>query len=329
VTGSFLSTERWERLQSFSNEFTCYSAALATWLAATDDDWATFVDPGLWLRIIEARDGLLGFAYFPPSLRTRLGLVRTGSDSAQDAIDGILAELARSGRVIVAGDGYRLPWHVAAGRRHVPHWFVVGLSSGSPEVADPFACRNELGVQECARRPLAPGSLGELLLALPGEDPVHRLREIYALGDEMIDDGGQRYRWFVRGEVADSREPDGLDGPAGLRRLATHFRDRGQDPGAYGQADDIWSIARHRAFMLRHAEARASTRGDDALASWARDHVAPLVKKWGHIAPLLMQASLTLSAGREASASVPDTLDALAELERSAALAFERDSSTI
>ena len=50
----------------------------------------------------------------------------------------MLDESARSGRVIVAGDGFNLPWHVAHGRRHVPHWFVLAATGERPEVVDPF-----------------------------------------------------------------------------------------------------------------------------------------------------------------------------------------------
>jgi hypothetical protein len=329
VIPSPLTDERWASLLARSDEFTCYSAALATWLAAADDDWGSSVNPGLWLRITEAQNGLFGFSYFPTSLRARVGLIRVGADDRTEAIAGVRAEIERSGRVIIAGDGYRLPWHVAAGRRHLPHWVVLAAAADGLEYADPFACRNELGVQQAARGPAAEESLPELLMALPLDDPVHRLRERVALGDEIPEDGDHCYRWFVRGKVSDSIEPAGHDGPDAVRRLAQHFRERGHDPAAYVQADDIWSIARHRAFLWRHAEARANARADAALAEWVDEHAAPLAKRWGHIAPLLMQATLALSAGRSASASVPETLERLADQEQSASAALEKGSITI
>ena len=329
MTPPRVSAERWERLQSSSNEFTCYSAAVAVWSAASDENWGRSVNAGLWLTLTEAGEGLFGFAYFRPELRAELGLVRTGADDTASAVDGVLAEIARSGRVIIAGDGFHLPWHVAAGRRHLPHWYVLAEGEQGLEVMDPFACRNELGVQEATRRAVSRDSLADLLPALPGDDPVHRLRERLALGDETTDATGHRHQWFVDGDVGDWRRPIGTDGPSAVLRLARHFRDRGQDPDAYVQADDIWSIARHRGFLRRYAQERASADGNGALASWADEHVAPLATKWGHIAPLLMQASLALRAGRTASASVPDTLEALAELERSAARVSKENSFTI
>jgi hypothetical protein len=311
----------WSSLTAFSETYTCYSSAVASWVAHEREDWPTAVNPGLALTVRDAGDGLFGFAHFPPHLRTRLGLVRVGVDAGPEALEGVLAELARSERVIVAGDGFRLPWHVAHDRRHVPHWYVLAGTPDKLEAIDPFACRNELGVQEAARVPIARDQLAELLVGLPGEDPVLELRERLALGDEYEQPAGN-CQWFVRGDVTDSRAPVGAEGPDGVLALARHFRERGQEPSAYVQADDIWSIARHRAFLVRHAQAVAERTSDAALATWAQEHGEALAKRWGHMAPLIMQATLSLASGRSASESVPDTLEDLAGRERAAAQAF-------
>jgi hypothetical protein len=307
---------RWEELVSYSDTFTCYSAAMATWAAARDG-WQDVVNPGLALVVTEAGDGIFGFAYFPPSLRARLGLDRAGAGDAAAALDGVLAELDRSGRVIVAGDGYRLPWHVAHGRRHVPHWYVVEREGDGLVMLDAFAARNELGVQTVTREQVDVGTLPELLPALPEDDPVLRLREVLAFGDDTTPLQWHPYQWFVRASVDAVVAPEGASGPDGLRRLARHFRERGQDAEAYVQADDIWSIGRHRAFLVRRAEELAATQPE--LGDWVADHGAPLAKRWSHVAPLLMQATLALRSGRPASSSVADVLDELADREDAAA----------
>jgi hypothetical protein len=248
--------------------------------------------------------------------------VRIGADEDAAAIDGVLAELERSGRVIIAGDGFRLPWHVAHGRVHAPHWYVLLDGANGLEVADPFACRNELGVQKANRQAIERAALEHLLIALPAGDPVHRLREVLALGDETEAAIERRFQWFVNDDVGDWRKPAGSEGPAAVQRLGRHFREHGQDVAAYQQMDDIWSIARHRTFLARRAAVEATSRGDPAVSGWVDSHAVPLAKRWGHIAPLLMQATLSLRAGRQASASVPDALDELAERERKAAAAL-------
>jgi hypothetical protein len=326
-----LTDERWHSLLACSNEFTCYSAAVATWSAAVEEDWGRKVNAGLWLALTEEPDGLFGFGYFRPETRAELGLVRQGADDSAVAIDAVLGELARTGRVIIAGDGYRLPWHVAADRVNAPHWFVLLEGRDGLEVADPFACRNELGVQKPARRRVERDSLETLLEALPGDNPVHVLREVLALGDETRSAVGYRYQWLMAGEPAQWHPPDGARGPAALERLARHFRERGQDPAGYSQVDDIWSIARHRAFLTRRVADAAEHRPDADLASWVVEHAEPLVRRWNHIAPLLMQARLAISAGRPVSSSVPDTLEELAGREQEAAAAFptELDAGSI
>jgi hypothetical protein len=224
--------------------------------------------------------------------------------------------------VIVAGDGFRLPWHVAHGRRHVPHWYVLTGEPDRIEVLDPFACRNELGVQRAARLSIARQQLGELLLALPGGDPVLELRERLALGDDCPQPAASACQWLVSADVTPASAPGTSTGADAVRALAGHFRERGQDPRAYAQADDIWSIGRHRAFLALHATELAEQSADAELSAWVREHAEPLAKRWAHMAPLMMQATLALGAGRAASGSVPDTLVDLAEREQGAADAF-------
>jgi hypothetical protein len=269
---------------------------------------------------------LFGFGHFRPGLRASLGLSRVSSDDADEAVAAILAELEHAGRVIVAGDGYRLPWHVAFERRHVPHWFVLSADEAEPVVADPFACRNDLGWQQPARRSIATDELPQLVAALPAGDPVFELRESFALGDDEGSLPVQRFHWLEHSATTSAARPlDGAVGVDGVRLLAAHFREHGQKPGAYRQADDIWSIARHRAFLARYAHQIAERDDDAALRQWVDEHANSLARRWSHLAPLLMQATLALEAGRSATASVPDALDELTEREAAVADGFPVD----
>jgi hypothetical protein len=314
---------RWQELTSFDDAYTCYSAAVACWAAHECADWRALVDGGLTLTVFDACDGLFGFAHFPADRRAELGLTRECSEAPREAVEGVLAELERSGRTIIAGDGVRLPWHVAHARCSVPHWFVLSGTPDRLEAIDPFACRNQLGTQQAKRLPIAREELPSLLEGLPGKDPVYALRERLALGDDNPPPPG-RYQWLVRAEVGDTHPPAGLEGPDALAELARHMRTHAQDVDAYRQADDLWSIARHRAFLSHHAALVAAHSGEERLAIWTREHAEPLAKRWAHMAPLLMQARLALGAGREASDSVSSTLEDLAGLERTAAQAFTR-----
>jgi hypothetical protein len=322
-----VSDEIWPRLSSFSETYTCYSSAVATWLAFEDPTWPARLNPGLWLTASDRGDGLFGFSHFPPSLRATLGLERRSADDPAEAAEAVAAELDRSGRAIVAGDGFRLPWHVAFERAHVPHWFVLARTADGRAVLDPFACRNELGLQEAARVPVSPDELPTLVRALPQGDPVLFLRESLALGDEDETHMDGSFQWFVRGTPAAPRDPDGAAGPDAILLLSRHFREHGQSLDAYRQADDLWSIGRHRAFLARYAAEVAEKEEDAALQEWIETHVIPLVRRWGHIPPLLMQARLAVEVGRSASASVAETLEGLARLERAAAETYPRSGS--
>jgi hypothetical protein len=310
----------WDELVGFGETFTCYSSALAAWLAAGDEPWQAPLDGGLHLVLSEEPDALFGFSHFPTPLAARLGLARYGADDAADAQAAIRAQLEQDGRVIVRGDGLHLPWHVACGRRSVPHWFTLVRGEDGPEVVDPFDCQTELGRQRATRHALAWDERAGVAQGLPGDDAVLALREAFALGDDARPLPAQRFGWLAAaaGQHA-SAAAHGLSGPAALRCLAQHFREHGEDPGAYRQADDLWSIARHRGFALRLAQA------DQADGDWVAEQLAPLVARWAHVAPLLMQARLGAQAGRAPSASLPDTLDELAAREQAAADAREPD----
>lgn len=309
----------WSRLEAFSDAFTCYSSAIAAWAAAQRSDWLALTDPGLGLTVADAADGLFAFGHLTPGLRRELALQRVGADTPDQAVAQVLEELARSGRVLIAGDGFYQPWHVARGRRHVPHWFVLTRDADGLTVCDPFSFRSELGLQTPYRGPVTETELPTLLRALPDENPVYRLRETLAFGDAGDPPEHTLYAWFVHAD-ADATVPlAGETGPDAIRRLAAHFREHGQDPLAYRQAEDIWAIGRHRALLVRHTRERAGGHSDDALDQWLHEHAEPLAKRWGHVAPLIMQATLTLSAGRNASGSLAETLEDLAVREEVAA----------
>ena len=319
----------WDGLTRLSDTYTCYSSALATWAAFGSTVWPVTLNAGLRLGLVEAEDLLFGFSHFEPSLGQALGLGRRASDESEEAAAAIRAECARSGRVIVAGDGFNLPWHVAHGRRHVPHWFVLASTDEGLTVVDPFTCRNDLGWQEAALRPLTAGDdLATLSAAIPADDPVHALREAFAFGPDDRPLPPARFRWLEQDAVPAGVEVDGYVGPEAVRRLALHFRDHAAVPGAYRQADDLWSIARHRAYLNRRVSEVAGANEDEPLRNWSDEHAAPLAARWGHVAPLLMQATLALEAGRAPTASLPDALAELADREEQAAIAFPVDVAT-
>jgi hypothetical protein len=321
-----MTADRWTALTEFAGTFTCYSSALGAWAAVDDPAWPAVVDSGLHLVLSEEPDGLFGFSHFPPGQPARERLRRMGTDDRESAVAALREELGRSGRVIVAGDGFHLPWHVACGRRHVPHWFTLVAEGEDLVVQDPFECRVDLGWQRPNRRGITPDELPGLLEGLPAGDPVLALREAFALGDDARPLPWRRFGWLVLAEQpASPRHPRGVAGPDAVRRLARHFREQGQRSESYRQADDLWSVGRHRAFVVRRAEALAADTGGAGVSAWTAEHGAPLAARWTHVAPLLMQARLAIDAGRAPSQSLAEALEELADRESAAAEAFPAD----
>ena len=308
-----MKAETWEQLAADGGTFTCYSSALAAWSAASGGSWPDELRTGLHLLLTEEPGDLFGFSPFPPSLAAKIGLARHSAGDAGTAVASIRGELEADGRVIVSGDGFNLPWHVACGRRHVPHWFTLVAGPDGPELIDPFECRTELGWQRPTRQALSWPDLEALVAGLPGDDAVLALREAFALGADDRPLSGEGYAWVGAGAAGTATTPGGIAGPQALQRLARHFQEHGAQLDAYRQADDLWSIARHRAFLARHPGAGATA---------AVEHLASLAARWAHVAPLLMQARLAVEAGRSPSSSLPDALIELGERESAAARAL-------
>lgn len=307
----------WEDVAPLGELCTCYSSAFAVWAAFGQAPWRKAVNSGLHLAVVET-DGLhFGFSHFPAELGRTLGLARCSSDDPTAAVASILDELAASDRVVVAADGFNLPWHVAHHRRHLPHWFVIARRDGDVAVVDPFTCRNDLGLQRPFFEKIDEGDLASLVAAVPLSDPVVALRETFALGVDDRPLAPAAFRWLRHTDVPKATPPQAIEGAAAIRVLADHFRRYAARLDAYRQADDLWSIARHRAF-LSHCSAQAG----GELRRWNEEYGDPLARRWGHVAPLLMQAVLALEGGRTPTTSLPDTLDELAGREERAAAAL-------
>ena len=284
------------------------------WTAFGFPNWAAAVDGGLHFALVEADELHFGFSHFPRNTFTHTGTYPPGGRRSRGGHRRHPPRARADRPSIVAADGFNLPWHIAHGRRHVPHWFVIAHREGDLAVIDPFTCRSDLGLQRAWFESLDTVELTRLAAAVPLDDRVVALREAFAFGSDAPLTSAA-FRWVVH-EVAEPAVVEGFNGPAAVRRLAEHFRVHALRPEAYRQADDLWSIARHRAFFARHAAA------DDELEQWAEAHLAPLARRWNHVAPLIMQATLALKGGRTPTASLPDALDELAEREERAAAAL-------
>jgi len=316
-------------LGEWGEKLTCYTAALADWLAPEQRAWwRPLLAGGPTLRIEPAGDGLYKFAHHWRAPAPSLGLALSVAGSWAEAGPALEDVAARHGKVVIAGDGFRLPWQRAWRRRHVPHWFVLRrLGDREWYVDDPLTLVNDLGRQEPAAVVLDPEQLPEACRALPPGSAVLSLREAAALGrdDPVI---GPAYRWLsptgVGGDtrpLATAAEHAGHDPAAALRELAAAFASRGSDPAAYRQVDDLWQALRQRELA---AAALAAERAAQPCAADGPDPDAwaEAAQAWRRLLLLLFHARLAAEsgdAGDRAGAVVARALSQLADIEGSLA----------
>jgi hypothetical protein len=288
----------------WSQRFTCYTAALAGWLASRRTDWWRPLltgGPFLGVRSISAPANAARwrFDHSPTPWVRALNLSVYGCDDWTQARVELDRHRAR-GSVIIAGDVYRLPWQRGHRRRHAPHWFVLSGYPEPSEVDDSLAMTTEDGPQEPYRGPVDDAALHGWARALPAGNPVHDLRELSVLGDAPAH-LGRRYRWLAEEPqgagraIACGGETDGerLEGPDACHAIADDLAERGADPEAYLQSDDLWQAARQREF------AAAAAAADPGLLSAAGlTHWCAALEVWRQIPALLLRARLAASEGR-------------------------------
>lgn len=306
-------------LSSWATTFSCYTAALAVWLAQRQDRWwRPLLTGGPVLAVTPAADGLLRFEHHPRPPLEALGLaVRQAGDWAT-ARDGQQAELAERGALIVCGDVYNLPWQRGYQHWHSPHWFTIVPDGGRQQIVDPLAMITSEGPQHPCLVPVDPAMIARWALAPPGYAPVHRLRELSMAGYEPPGLGG-RYRWLESDWAPRSGQhaPGRLAGSAAVSQLAARFRAAGPDDPLHAQADDLWQALRQRELLLAAAQADPGLVPPTVAEHWRR-----AVTGWRRIPPALLRARLRGRAGLPADRDrVADTLAAVAPFEGQCQLA--------
>ena len=278
-------------LSNWASTFSCYTAALAVWLAVRRKDWWRPLLAGTPTLVIRpATDGLMRFEHHPRPPLEMLGLQVRYSDDWPAACAGLHTELAERGAVIICGDTYRLPWQRGYRRRHAPHWFTVLRHGADLLVDDPLEMRTEDGPQAPYRAAITPGALAEWSAGPVRYRPAQRLRELSAAGAEPLGIGA-RYRWMSAGTplAAGEAGTEALTGPASIRALAEHCRRHGLEVLATEQSDDLWQALRQRELFL------AAARHDpDLVAPDVRAHWRAAIEVWRRVPPVLFHTRLCL-----------------------------------
>lgn len=327
----------------------CYTASVAWYLrcCGADPDWALGLQLFTAIRIVSENPPTCAFVhYHTPLLGTApthyLELRRRWTTSVEEACEAIASECRRSGLAIISGDAYRLPWSVAFGRRHAPHWFVVDFvepAGRALHVVDTFAYVDDLGTQ----KPYDGWTTLDVLGIPPALCPAELYRGVWAFGreDPLPPAPAGSIEWFEAaapahgiacnpdallnllasgcswydGSSLRSDLADWLVGVSALFALVAWVGDRLDDRRLYVASDDLWVAYRNRlsfANALGRAAAFAGRPDLHQLAEQVRDVLAPA---WSAIPRIMRYNASCLDRGRSPRRLVVDLLRQIAEQE--------------
>jgi hypothetical protein len=337
----------------------CYTASIAEYLAGVGIDVDLAIGAQAYLAVRPAESGACEFVQFHTPLRGdvpthSLRLARRRADSPEEAAALITAEVARSGRAIVVGDTFNVPWQVAHATSHAPHWFVVDDvrdDAASVHVTDRFEFINDAGEQRPFQGWLAASDLPALATANPDPNPVFAWRDQHAFADREDPDAVATagYQWYeldgtpwaaatdaagaapgaaplldrlAATQAAAGQAPPGArpgdgwtSGPDAVALLAEHFTAHIGDPAVYDNSDDIWVTARNRQLFADTLSALGPRLGLEPVTELGIWADANLAQAWAGIPQLLQYNRRSLDRGRTPRPLVADQLRGAAAAE--------------
>ncbi|OXM49733.1 hypothetical protein [Amycolatopsis alba] len=248
----------------------CYTANLERYLAGEFDS-AAVVGRSVRLAVRATEVGLV-FSHHAPSLDhlpdgTRFEYAAV---TAADTEDALRQEIRRYGRALVVADAARLPWSVAFGAAHAPHWLLVtGAEADHYLVEDAFEALLPQGTQQPYLGTVARSALRTAITGLPEWDAPQRVRNEMAFGARISLPGTTTGSILLRRVLGsgEERAPEsGLieDDSLVLPLLMNRLADEG--PAAARHLPDIWAAAGHRAFAHRWRALAGDTETELATA---------------------------------------------------------------
>jgi len=259
-----------------ASALSCYTANLLEYLWRRCDNAHVALARSVRLAVrTDLPEGLLAFSHHARPLHhlpDGSRLAYRGAATAAAAVDGIAAELAAHGQVLIVTNRGRLPWGAPSGDREAPHFALIDSHRGRWHVIDRFAALLPEGPQETFAGWISTAVLRRALSFTMPVPAQQLLRNEYAFGFpvRLPDDGA--FQWIVRVPPAEGEPAAELPGdwvlgsPAALDYLRGYLVARAGDGAAEVFLDDLWAAARHHAFRHRLGIAGTGARADAAQA---------------------------------------------------------------
>lgn len=304
------------RLAEWGEQFSCYTAALATRIVHDERRWwRPLLAGGPVLAVTRQPTGAWRFDHAPRPWLPELGLRVQSSADWPTARAALEAALEAGPPVVVAGDVFHLPWQQGHRRRHASHWVTIQRHGDTLTVDDPLVFLTEDGPQAPYRGTLTLDEIALVGRALPAGDEIAWLRERSVIAGGDLGEGAA-YRWLAPSDNESrppAAAPERLVGPDALHALADDMLSAGTDAPILRQLDDMWQALRHRELA-----AKAAARdpeffdGSDAAAR----HWQEAVEAWRELPILMRYAQIQAAAGiTRAGGQVAEVLRGLAPWE--------------
>lgn len=254
----------------------CYTANLAAYLRRLRTDADRWVARSVRLAVgtDHAEPELLAFSHHAwpvnalPSGEALGYRAAAGTDAA---FEGIAAELAATGAVLVVADGARLPWS-PSGAAPAPHFVLVdGRTGGCWHVVDEFSALAAGGLQHEPFSGWVPdAALLHMIAPVTPIRPEQRLRNRLAFGAPVPVPPPERFLWLATGAQTAEALAGGwtTDPAAALDVLA------GRLAATIGMTtddrllEDVWAAAQHHVHRYALLGDELGPTAETAAAAW-------------------------------------------------------------
>ncbi|WP_328611228.1 hypothetical protein OG943_19570 [Amycolatopsis sp. NBC_00345] len=298
------------------NALSCYTANLAAYLLAGNDDALDVIARSVRLAVRPGDEPAFSHHSIPLHQVPAEGeLGFAGVPTSAAAIEGMAREIESSGQVLVLANSASMPWSRARAGDGAPHLLLVdGRRGGQWHAVDEFTALLPEGRQDPFQGWLTDEGLLSAIRPSPVPAPEHKLREEHAFGFPVPIPPDGTYQWVALSPGRTAGVPD-LPGDwvtgteAALAVLSEFWAGLGDHEPRRRFLDDMWAAAQHHAYRYVRIGSFVDERSAD-IATFTR-----AVETWQNLPMALRFAAESAARGRARPSMVQATFDHLLDAD--------------